>query len=43
MHRSIIWSTFFFRNMLKKDKSISRYPKFDEWKKRAGLVVPKLI
>jgi steroid 5-alpha reductase family enzyme len=35
--------TFFFRNMLKKDQSMSRHPGFEEWKKRTGLVFPKLI
>ena len=37
------WWTFFIRNMLKKDKSISRYPEFAEWKKRTWLCIPKLI
>jgi steroid 5-alpha reductase family enzyme len=37
------WWAFFIQNMLKKDKSISRYPEFDEWKKRTGLLFPKLF
>jgi len=37
------WWSFFIRNMLKKDQSISRYPEFDEWKKRTGLVIPKIF
>ena len=37
------WWTFFVRNMLQKDKSMSRYPEFAEWKKKTGLVIPKLI
>ena len=37
------WWTFFVRNMLKKDKSMSRYPEFSEWKKRTGLLFPKLF
>jgi len=35
------WWTFFFRNMLNKDKSMSRYPDFAEWKRQTWLVVPK--
>lgn len=31
----------FIPNMLKKDKSISRYPEFAEYKKRSGLFLPK--
>ena len=37
------WWTFFVRNMLQKEKSISRYPEFAEWKKRTWLVFPKLF
>lgn len=37
------WWTFFVRNMLKKDKSISRYPEYADWKKRTGLCFPKLF
>jgi len=37
------WWTFFVRNMLKKDKSMSRYSEFAEWKKRTGLFFPKLF
>ena len=33
---------FFVRNMLKKDKSLSRYPEFAEYKLRSGLLFPKL-
>lgn len=36
------WWTFFIRNMIKKDQSMSRYPEFAEWKERTGLVIPKL-
>ena len=32
----------FIPNMLKKDKSLSRYPEFAEYKKRSGLILPKL-
>ena len=34
---------FFVRNMLKKDRSLSRHPQFDEYKKRTGLLFPKLF
>jgi steroid 5-alpha reductase family enzyme len=34
---------FFVRNMLAKDKSLSRYPEFTEYKKKTGLVLPKLF
>jgi protein-S-isoprenylcysteine O-methyltransferase Ste14 len=34
---------FFVRNMLKKDKSLSRYPEYVEYKRRSGLLFPKLI
>ena len=37
------WWTFFFRNMLQKDNSMSRYPEFAAWKKKTGLVIPKLF
>ena len=29
-------------NMIRKDRSLSRYPEFAEYKKRAGLIVPFL-
>ncbi|MBV9877833.1 MAG: DUF1295 domain-containing protein [Verrucomicrobia bacterium] len=32
---------FFVRNMLNKDKSLSRYPEFAEYKLRSGLLFPK--
>jgi steroid 5-alpha reductase family enzyme len=34
---------FFIRNMLKKDRSLSRHPQFEEYKKRTGLLFPKLF
>jgi steroid 5-alpha reductase family enzyme len=34
---------FFVRNMLAKDKSLSRYPQFAEYKKRTGLLFPNLF
>ncbi len=37
------WWTYFVRNMLKKDASISRYPEFEEYRKRSGLLFPKLF
>jgi len=32
----------FIPNMIKKDKSLSRYPDFDNYKKQSGLLFPKL-
>ena len=34
---------FFIRNMLSKDKSLSRYPQFAEYKKKSGLLFPKIF
>jgi steroid 5-alpha reductase family enzyme len=34
---------FFVRNMLVKDKSLSRYPEFEQYKKATGLLLPKLF
>ena len=34
---------FFVRNMLSKDQSLSRYPQFAEYKKKTGLLFPKLF
>jgi protein-S-isoprenylcysteine O-methyltransferase Ste14 len=34
---------FFVRNMLKKDQSLSRHPGFAEYRKRTGLLLPKLL
>jgi protein-S-isoprenylcysteine O-methyltransferase Ste14 len=33
----------FVPNMLKKDKSLSRYPEFAEYKENSGLFFPKLF
>jgi steroid 5-alpha reductase family enzyme len=33
---------FFFRNMLKKDRSMSRHPRFEQYRRRTGLLFPKL-
>ncbi|HVR96367.1 MAG TPA: DUF1295 domain-containing protein [Thermoanaerobaculia bacterium] len=35
------WWVFFFRNMFSKDRSISRYPEFAEYRKRAWLLLPR--
>jgi protein-S-isoprenylcysteine O-methyltransferase Ste14 len=35
--------TIFIPNMLKKDKSLSRYPEFTDYKRRSGLVFPQLF
>ncbi len=34
---------FFVRNMFGKDKSLSRYPQFAEYKKKSGLLFPKFF
>jgi protein-S-isoprenylcysteine O-methyltransferase Ste14 len=34
---------FFLRNMLAKDKSLSRYPQHSEYRKKTGLLLPKLV
>jgi steroid 5-alpha reductase family enzyme len=34
---------FFVRNMLNKDRSLSRYPQFEAYKKRTGLLFPRLF
>ena len=36
-------SIVFIPNMLKKDKSLSRYPEFEEYKANSGLILPKLF
>jgi protein-S-isoprenylcysteine O-methyltransferase Ste14 len=33
----------FIPNMIKKDKSLSRYPEFETYKKQSGLLFPKFI
>lgn len=39
----IYWWSFFVRNMLNKDKSMARHPEFAAWKKRTGLLFPKIF
>jgi steroid 5-alpha reductase family enzyme len=34
--------TYILGNMLQKDRSLSRYPQFEEYRKRTGLLFPKL-
>lgn len=34
---------FFVRNMLAKDRSLSRYPEFSDYKARTGLLIPRLF
>lgn len=34
---------FFVRNMLEKDRSLSRYPEFQQYKARTGLLLPRLF
>ncbi len=40
---TLFFVSVFIPNMLKKDKSLSRYPEFAEYKKRSGLFLPKLF
>ena len=35
-------AVIFFPNMFKKDKSLSRYPEFEEYKANSGLILPKI-
>ena len=35
-------AVIFFPNMFKKDKSLSRYPEFEEYKANSGLLLPKV-
>lgn len=39
---SLFFAFVFIPNMLKKDKSLSRYPEFAAYKQRSGLLLPKL-
>jgi protein-S-isoprenylcysteine O-methyltransferase Ste14 len=36
------WVTNFFFRMKKKDKSLSRYPEFEAYKRATGLIFPRL-
>lgn len=36
------WSVFFVRNMLRKDASLSRHPDWEAYRRRTGLLLPKL-
>lgn len=35
------WWAYFVRNMLRKDKSMSRHAGFEDWRSRTGLLFPK--
>ena len=39
---AVVTALVFVPNMLKKDKSLSRYPEFAAYKERSGLLLPKL-
>lgn len=39
----VFFAGIFVPNMLKKDKSLSRYPEFEQYKARSGLLLPKLF
>ena len=34
---------FWLPNMIRKDKSLSRYPEFAEYKKRSGMIIPYIL
>lgn len=38
-----VFATIFVPNMIKKDKSLARYPEFAAYKERSGLLLPKLF
>ncbi len=40
---AFVWVGLFLPNMLKKDKSLARYPEFADYKKRSGLFLPKWL
>ena len=40
---AVFFAGAFIPNMLKKDKSLSRYPEFAAYKERSGLMLPKLF
>jgi protein-S-isoprenylcysteine O-methyltransferase Ste14 len=37
------WWTFFVRNMLAKDKSLSRHAEFEFYRRRTGMILPRLL
>ena len=37
-----IWILFFVPNMLAIEASLSRYPEYDDWKRRTGFLLPRL-
>ena len=39
---AIFFSIVFLPRMIKKDKSLSKYDSFEEYKKKSGLILPKL-
>ncbi|MFN6180885.1 MAG: hypothetical protein ACK4ZH_09320 [Dolichospermum sp.] len=43
MIQGLFIAMIFVPNMLKKDKSLSRYPEFAEYKENSGLLFPKLF
>lgn len=40
---ALFGALLFGPNMIKKDKSLSRYPEFEAYKARSGLIIPKLL
>lgn len=39
---SAVTGALFVPNMLKKDKSLARYPEFEAYQERSGMIIPKL-
>jgi steroid 5-alpha reductase family enzyme len=39
---ALVWTQVFWVNMLRKEKSMSRYPQHAAWKKQTGFLVPSL-
>ena len=39
----VVFAAIFVPNMIKKDKSLARYPEFAAYKERSGLLLPKLF
>ena len=38
-----VWGLFFLPNMIAIDASLSRYPEFERWTRRTGLLLPRLL
>jgi hypothetical protein len=40
---ALIFGVIFIPNMLKKDESLARYPEFENYKQKSGLLLPRLF